>query len=345
MSPLGRRRLPVPALLFSIVMIWLASLGRIVSRTSLGMVGQHQQLHSAQSQRSNNAIYFVHIGKSGGETIKNVLAVGCHSRFNRRKRDECLLQLQENESQLSKATTGYLHCFNGLRNNLPHASGLLISLRHPLDRTKSWYDYVHPNYCLRLGTTRENCYAADNVQREPTGFIAQFFQCFATFPQLARPTTPSCQTIARAAMTGHLNQTKVPLAAHLIANIRVNYQLTAHAYPDKPVYVVRTDSLWSDMAAIDRMLGGHGNFQMSKQVINSKREHLRNNTTTTNDDLTEEERRRLCCMLQVELQVYKILVERAANLNASTKNDTIQDALGKCNMSNWDEIDACDENA
>lgn len=91
-------------------------------------------------------ILFVHVGKSGGETIKQVLAAGCSVMRNAKRRKDCLTGLPN--SVISDQVEGYFHCFSVQPRNMEaNATSFLFNLRHPVDRVISWYKYVHPHNC------------------------------------------------------------------------------------------------------------------------------------------------------------------------------------------------------
>jgi Sulfotransferase family len=107
-------------------------------------------------------IFFVHIGKAGGETIKQILAVGCQSMLNRRRRSNCFQQVPP--SNLSNHVYGYYHCYQlhtrkGFRkaqtNNATLFNTYLFNLRHPVERIQSWYNYVHPKHCIRKNNIQD----------------------------------------------------------------------------------------------------------------------------------------------------------------------------------------------
>lgn len=129
--------------------------------------------------QSKERILFVHIGKTGGETIKQVLSIGCQSMVNPKRRKICyqnLLQQQQQQSQNSKSQLsyhvhGYYHCYKmvvskeiqkmvqsqqtnnkytktTMITNQPF-DAYLFTIRHPVERILSWYHYVHPMYCVQ----------------------------------------------------------------------------------------------------------------------------------------------------------------------------------------------------
>ena len=94
---------------------------------------------------TNRTMIFVHVGKTGGETIKWRLSVICNMRASLRKKARCFEQFQERgESQVSKHTIGYMHC-NALRpkHSIQNATTFMVSVRDPIDRIVSWFQYMH----------------------------------------------------------------------------------------------------------------------------------------------------------------------------------------------------------
>ena len=314
----------------------------------------------------NHSIYFVHIGKSGGETVKSILEFGCHARVNLERKLTCFKNLPD--SQLSKVVRGYLHCLEQSRSSIAprEATAFLFTLRHPLDRTMSWFHYVHPQHCQLNQTqtrssSRQNCMALDNVQTHPDGWLAQFFHdCqFTTMARWAdalllelqsTSTTNSnnhnnpCYTLARTSLLGgpsHIgSMEQVPLASHLISNIRVNNEATAHRFPQTPVIIVRTESLWQDLQELDRLLGGSGEFggkAVENVVMNAKRSDIK----STAEGLSKRQTQLLCCGLQQELLAYKELLEQAVNFSLKEKQTTLQLTLERCYFESWKDVYTC----
>ncbi len=87
---------------------------------------------------ANRTLMFVHVGKTGGETIKWRLPVICQQRASKRKRARCFEQFAGSESQLSKKTIGYMHCgAMRPRQSILNATSFLVSIRDPIDRIVS----------------------------------------------------------------------------------------------------------------------------------------------------------------------------------------------------------------
>ena len=86
------------------------------------------------TNNKNHSIVFVHVGKTGGETIKWRLKVTCKIRGSKRKKERCLEQFrQRQESRLSQSTIGYMHC--GARRprfSMSNTTAFLFSIRDPI---------------------------------------------------------------------------------------------------------------------------------------------------------------------------------------------------------------------
>jgi hypothetical protein len=155
-------------------------------------------------------ILFVHIGKTGGETLKAQLQVSCKTRKNPTIRSACQERFQNaaaaaaattsaNESRsqhsesipttttslVSEQTVGYFH-INTLypRNAIPLATDYLFTLRNPISRVVSWYAYNHPKSCDRA---RDDLSPSCQLQEQKRGSTwgQGFFQCFDTMNSFA----------------------------------------------------------------------------------------------------------------------------------------------------------------
>ena len=121
---------------------------------------------SSNHQRRRN-ILFMHVAKTGGTTIKNrVLKSHCKGILsNQRKRNECynMFNDMEYESVLSKNLKHTLHVsdYNIMPSfyrsyskmiNEPHSiTDIVFSIREPIARFISWYNYFNPRNCETYG--------------------------------------------------------------------------------------------------------------------------------------------------------------------------------------------------
>ena len=134
--------------------------------------------------------------------------------------------------------------------------------------------------------------------------------------------------------------------------------MTAH--PAKEVIVVRMEHIWDDLKALDRQLGGTGDFvavEGSAYTHGSESYYNSNNSSkhqrlalagdTADDDSAAAVLmavQLLCCALQTELHTYRDLLIRAANLYKNDKLETVQAAVERCGWRSWDEMTlACEK--
>lgn len=288
---------------------------------------------------ANRSVWFVHIGKAGGETIKEILLTGCLSRRNPRHRQDCLDQLPP--SRLSDVVFGYSHCFQHqaprkspnepLGRSADAATSLLINTRHPLDRVLSWFYMIHPGACQpSVNYESAHCSANRTIFHNPDSWIAQFFQCFPTVNEWATVietgTPTACSNLSSEAIAGRLDLATNPLAAHMVANYRGNFE----RLPERELLVVRTEFLWSDLARLDRLLDGTGSFTRPGHAVTHGSD--RNALKRT---LQPEEATHFCCALADEMLIYGAIITRAVNLNGAEKSATLQVAAERCNARDW----------
>jgi hypothetical protein len=310
----------------------------------------------------SRSILFVHVGKAGGETIKSVLSAGCRSRANVKRRNKCLQKLPN--STISDTVQWYFHCFKMpftakvTRFNAPPsaaeaASSYLYNLRHPVDRTISWYHYVSPKNCRKNEGSSPACGTAAAISQNPhNGWEAEFFGwCFPTIEDwaqaLATPTPPTtttsksstsnhtdCSELAWSSLAGNIDIDKHPVAAHMVANFRHYTNKTIARFPSKEVLVVRIEHMWHDLGNLDRLLGGNGDFR-----------HLHGSSVTHGSEKHQERRsisesgaQLFCCALQDELRIFRDLTNRATNLDAETKLESSRKTVARCGLESWEDL-------
>jgi hypothetical protein len=132
-------------------------------------------------RRISRKVLFIHIGKTGGETLKHIIKIGCDVKKNIRQRLKCFENLPNHTSSsfFSNSIIGYYHCNQLMsstkvttvlipfpydrnnRSNTIHPNNNLVSsfikqynittflytIRHPVDRIQSWYYYINPQSC------------------------------------------------------------------------------------------------------------------------------------------------------------------------------------------------------
>ena len=260
----------------------------------------------------NHSAIYVHVGKTGGITLDNVLYSNCMWYYGRARRQQCLRALLAGKpSQISEITKATLHF--GPRSDylewVDRASLFLITLRNPIARVVSAYHFDHPSNQIlnRRGTSMSEDVRHFYIVCFPT------IQDMADLLELASQGTKKlskkqrrCFDTARRTLVG---QGSTLAASHLRMNYNYYHGLSTAQYPDRPVLVLRTEQLWEDLSRVDRMLGGAGVFENAGIVYtHGSQSHV------VHTDLSSRGKEVVCCYLASEMQLYEELLRRAINL-------------------------------
>jgi Sulfotransferase family len=341
----------------------LPQLSSTNSQWSLNHATNNNKLRPTINQ--THRLLFVHVGKTGGQSIKRISHMGCQTFQQVRRRQLCHDKVPP--TVLANAIYGYFHCyiFKPRDYEMSGYTGFLVTLRHPLDRARSWYEYVHPDHCNeRWGTP--SCATRKIIRQNPDSWEFLFFKtCFSTFHHWIQSLTntstgsshissadivtlssPQCRYVARVTAKGHL-PSDITTPAHMIANIAYYQKNTLQAYPDKKVYVVRMESLWQDLKRIDQILGGPGDFG---ELDGTRTTHgsegyaeMSTNDTDTGvvdyfDQFTRLERMVMCCSMTEDMQSYRDILFRAENIQRTAAEQTWQGVVARCGASSWDDF-------
>lgn len=310
-------------------------------------------LHEENSrQRFNRTLLFVHVGKTGGETIKWRLRVICDQRASKRKKARCQSMFRDTESVLSKSTIGYMHCDKiRPRESLHQASTFLFGVRDPIDRVVSWYQYMHPANCLSSQPS-----AACNLKKDNNPWGRQFYKdCFPTINDLIRSisypalsqeveqdaintnsTSDVCAQLAIEALQGRGPEGPTN---HLYFNYVYLANRTITQYPDKEVMVVRQESLWYDLQSIEGVIGGNSQrkFEQQGPTITHGSEKF-SHRAVLDEVIARVGILSLCCILYDEIHTYALILERAVNLDTFQKQQTFQHAMARCDVNSMQEL-------
>lgn len=293
-------------------------------------------------------IFWAHVGKAGGNTIRVLLRAYCES-DKTVIADQCTVAP---DSMISYLIKGFIHSKDvyPATYSIKEADAYLYNLRHPVDRMLSWYHYEHPDSCMNNQETILACKSAKESTKYPGGVTARFYrECFPTQDRLSLPFRQSdkslmsdnCTDLARKAIDGRLIDERG--FKHISYNMRYYYNKTIKEFPSKAVLVVRTENLWDDLKDLDLKLDGYGSFG---GLEGSKDSHGSEQYRNTNNTLSSQDFTQLCCALQDEMHIYRRLLERSVNLDEASKNATITGAARRCGFSSWNEmVDACNPNS
>lgn len=203
---------------------------------------------------------------------------------------------------------------------------LLVTVRDPVDRIVSAFNYHRFEYFGNEEPKPRQEYA----KRDQGPVI--YMDCFATVEDLAKSLQansaahPFCQRLARDLTQGDFIPTPC-------VHFHWNYQYYGEtAWPDrsKPVVVVRTESMWQDVARIESLLGGDPQ-QFLDLDGHIKITHGSESFQLTSG-LSQESTLVTCCALRREMQVYHDLVVAALNLKADEKVETLRRLFNHCGI-------------
>lgn len=203
---------------------------------------------------------------------------------------------------------------------------LLVTLRDPVDRIVSAFNYHH--FEVFKG---EEPLPRDQYGKRDMG-PKIYLDCFKTVEDLAKSLVANtdadreCQKIGRALVQGNFQPTPC-------AHFHWNYQYYAETlWPgkSKTVAVLRTESLWEDVARVESLLDGDPT-PFLKPEAQVKFTHGSESYRLTSS-LSDEGTMAVCCALRKEIQVYHDFVLHAVNLKADEKIGTILKIMNHCGI-------------
>lgn len=165
-----------------------------------------------------------------------------------------------------------------------------------------------------------------------------FKECFANMDECASALDPRNRTVHtchQSALPTVQGRTQVRDLDHFYYNYahyvgRVGWTPT----DPRPIVVVRTESMWSDVARINGYVGGDKDFflKFGDLKVTHGSEGF-----AVNKDLSEEHGVAMCCVLAQpgksrELQWYQELVAHAINLKVSEKTETLRSLHNHCGI-------------
>ena len=305
---------------------------------------------------SNRTIFLVHVGKTGGETVRQTLKITCRFRKNDIRRQECWealqQQLNQSETALSLYTIGTIHCNVALpQGAMQQASTFLWTLRNPLDRVVSWYRYTNPANCGD-GYYATACLVDRAIAAGRNKWANKFFSCFPTLQDFGlafrRPSLRSTALVPSSSNDSRTSQvvncTQVALntigglvssSNHMYYNHKFYWEQTVANYPDKEIMVIRTEHLWQDLHRIESLL-----VQGSPEhvVLPMHRSMTFKNVTHGSDQqvhrgtMSDLARQSLCSAMREELVIYEKLILAATNLNHMDKLHSLRIVNQHCGL-------------
>ena len=180
--------------------------------------------------------------------------------------------------------------------------------------------------CFASPKLEDFAQAALSPYRGNPGFAAQ---------NLTRYQRYQCRKLAVNLVQGSSIALESKAAPHFQHNYEYYAKHTIWQFPHKEVFVIRTDNInednsnrnWQqDANALEQLLGGNGNFSSVplSSAASAKEEE---------DTLSPDAYKKLCCVLEHEIEIYKDILDKAANLDRYAKEETMDELKSKCGIS------------
>ena len=265
---------------------------------------------------------FIHVGKTGGETVRHTLKITCRMRKNPIEQQKCWETFQFSngtqkleESLLSQHTIGVMHTDLILpKKSLERSTTLLWTIRNPLTRIISWFKYTSPANCNLITDSKST---ACNTNRTITNNLLKeteqessssrlkwetkfYWYCFPTLQDFANAlgenndihtstttTTLNCSELAWKTLLGKAS----PSSSHAHFNYEYYWNQAIENNPsqDREIWAIRTEHLWADMDKIEMMLMAD---DMTKPSSTTTSSSFGNQVSTTVTTVSKEKQRR-----------------------------------------------------
>lgn len=299
--------------------------------------------HAPHPAAEEPQICFVHVGKTAGSTLSCFLGFLYHSCKEKHTAEEDRPAIPPAPGLLPYSTTAMMHINeNGCQREVQNLNYFLFVVRRPLQRIRSWFEYENPwHYNLSEVHNKRD---SSNRQR-------LFTECFDNLNQLAElglaPTLlnatqdnfqhvnlyRTCQLRARDAILG-----KYRVGRHNYFNYQYYYNVTQQMVIQQQnntqdfapqILVIRTEHLAPDWRSIEvGVLRGDPNTNVSFDRPDAHR----NASPKRPQDLVLSDlaRQRLCHYLCRDIQIYKLLLQRAVNLDAAAVDVSLRELAEDC---------------
>jgi hypothetical protein len=284
--------------------------------------------------------FFVHIGKTGGMTLRDsVLSVTmrqirCAYQVSRSGKDHGQNKdyrscYSDKTSQLDKHTLGRFHLTaSNLKPEerewmLDNTNVFLFSVRDPISRLVAEYNYnfqeTYDELAPFVRFTPEDQKKLDKFYRKcfPDGFDAMI-------GRIARIGSgdEDCRRLGVETLTASVDHGG---GTHFRHGYQYYMQKSLKERPTHKVAVIRAERLWEDTCHLDKLLGGTGEFEAAKN------KHARGSADFSSSvDLSNENTRFLCCMIWEEIEAYQTMILKAVNLDSTQKLMTLSSLLNRC---------------
>ncbi|CAB9506810.1 unknown protein (Partial), partial [Seminavis robusta] len=285
---------------------------------------------------------FIHLGKTGGSTLAGLLRDGCHSFLPHPCENHPIID-SDQETQASLKTPHYYHIPDFIMLPFhPVREFYIVTLRDPLERTKSAFVYSHPK---NDKTLKLHDRGWQRVLKMNKWDMDKVMQCFPTLEQFVQnigdgnayrnfeyPWLPkqrmilfqdNCTNFARAAMNHRIK----PMV-HLEWNLEHIYESMNAAWNQTVIFATRQEHMAQDWQSLNHMLGETKDttkFWPEKKVRDVSKVQL-----PVPNELSEEGRVQLCRALRGEYQRYVEYLFASVNLSPQDRQDSLEFAKKSC---------------
>uniref|UniRef100_A0A7S3LDG8 Sulfotransferase domain-containing protein n=1 Tax=Amphora coffeiformis TaxID=265554 RepID=A0A7S3LDG8_9STRA len=289
-------------------------------------------------------VLFVHVGKAGGMSLNARLKVLDQTRkfLKCRQKYETDEQFLKDKCRITPGMGGVskltLRLFGHMHRSFPedkkaekwlveHSNLLLFTIRDPIARLTSAFNYAR--YMIFEYNPKK--------ERDPQA-IKFYKECFANMDECASALDPRNSTkhaCSNSALPIVQGRTQVPDLDHFYYNYAHYIQRVEWTPGDvRPIVVVRTESMWTDVGRINAYVGGKPDY--FEQFMDFKLTHG-SESFAVNKELSDAHGVAMCCILAQpghsrELQNYQELVVHAINLKISEKRQTLRSLHHNCGI-------------
>ena len=277
----------------------------------------------------DRTILYVHVGKTAGTTLNNVLKSNCD--WERGRDKECLaIFFNHKESLLSRQTKQTYHVgWPPALQNMENTTSLLLTLRDPVSRAISAFNFEHVENMDWSWFKRKFRNTYQEVVQDKNVF---FQECFPTVADLADNlrTHEKCGQLGTETLSG---RGKKNTCIHLFWNYKRHLdavsELLKKPENDLEILVIRTDAFWQDVKELNHFVGGNETFD---HVQNITRTYGSESFKVRSGLSTSRQRFAMCWVLSEENQMYENLIRLAANLSPKEKEATLRHLYEYCGV-------------
>jgi hypothetical protein len=282
-------------------------------------------IQSPISSRLDNSIkrniMYIHVGKTGGATLKKVFRSSCYFYFSIRLKNLCLEEFNKNEeSLLSTKIETTIHTsstYHKIDKQANQTTSFLFTIRNPVSRFVSAYDMSHPK---NMGEAK--------VSR----LRNKFYDCFPTIKDMVDQLNTqdrddsSCYDFGVKCLNGDCSG----MVMGHNGGYREYTKQSSQKYPEKEILAIRTEALWHDTQALNVALGGREDAYVN--ITGSKSTHGSESYVVKSDKLSLQDKETLCCYLYKESEIYEDILRKAQNLRSEEVEQSLQILYNDCGI-------------